>query len=100
MVVGAAELMPGNWYVLFLDRIDLLGARNVLAVHDHSQGVFDLKIAGDGLRAVSQAHEVDLIPDAGGENEPVGGPQGLPFTSMIERVRELAGRESRYEVQP
>lgn len=96
VVVGAADLSPGNWYVLFLRQGDLLGARDVLYVRDHSQGVFHLEIAGDGVRAVSQARRHELLPDLAGIRQPVGGAEGMPVIRLIESVRELAGRE----VQP
>lgn len=101
MIVGGAELVPGKWYVLFLDRIDLLGARGVLAVHDHCQGAFDVEVAGDGLRAISQARRHELLPDAAGNADAVGGAKGIPFTNLIQTVRELAGRgrNSRQEVK-
>lgn len=99
VIVGGASLEPGKWYVLFLDRVDMLGARGVLAVHDHCQGVFDVEMAANGLRAVSQARRHGLEPDAAGNAEPVGGPQGIPFTTLIESVRELAGRDRRREVK-
>lgn len=101
VIVGGANLVPGRWYVLFLDRVDLLGARGVLTVHDHSQGAFDIEIAGDGLRAFSQARQLELLPDTAGDAEPAGGAQGIPFTTMIRTIRDLAGREpdSRQEVK-
>lgn len=99
VIVGGASLEPGKWYVLFLDRVDMLGARGVLAVHDHCQGAFDVEMAGNGLRAISQARRHGLEPDTAGNAEPVGGPQGIPFTTLIESVREIAGRDSRREVK-
>jgi hypothetical protein len=102
VIVGGAQLVPGDWYVLFLRQGDLLGTRGVRYVRDHSQGVFHLEIAGDGVRAVSQARRLELMPDAAGTRDPVGGAEGMPFTTLIESVRELAGRERniRQEVQP
>lgn len=101
MVIGAAHLAPGHWYVLFLREGDLLGARGVHYVRDHSQGVFHLEIAGDGVRAVSQARRLELHPDPAGISDPVGGAEGMPFTHLIESIRELASRErNRQEVQP
>lgn len=101
VVVGSADLTPGKWYVLFLDRVDMLGARGVLAVHDHCQGAFDVEMAKDGLRAVSQGRRHGLLPDAAGHAEPVGGAKGIPFPTMIQTVRELAGQDrgSRQEVK-
>ena len=101
IIVGGAELKPGKWYVLFLDRVDLMGARGVLTVHDHCQGAFDVEMAGDGLRAVSQARRHELLPDVLGNADPVGGAKGMPFIHLTETVRELAGRQpnSQPEVQ-
>lgn len=101
VIVGAAELKPGKWYVLFLDRVDLFGARNVLTVHDHCQGAFDIEMAKDGLRAVSQGRRHELLPDVVGNADPVGGAKGMPFIHLTQTVRELASRqpENRQEVQ-
>lgn len=101
VIVGGAELKPGKWYVLFLDRVDLMGARNVLTVHDHCQGVFDVEMAGDGLRAVSQGRRQELLPDVLGNSDPIGGAKGMPFIHLTQAVRELAGRQpnSQPEVQ-
>jgi hypothetical protein len=93
VIVGGADLKPGGWYVLFLRQGDLLGTRGVRYVRDHSQGVFELEMAGDGLRAASQARGQVLLADESGSAAPVGGADGLPFTTLIESVRELAGRE-------
>lgn len=98
-LVGAAELVPGRWYVLFLDRSDLLGVRGALTVRDHCQGAFDLEMAGEGLRALSQARQHFLLPDAGGIGVPVGGAEGMPFTALIQTVRELADRAREREVK-
>jgi hypothetical protein len=100
-IVGGAELIPGRWYVLFLDRVDMLGVRGALVVHDHCQGAFDVEMAGGGLRAISQARRHGLLPDAAGDAAPVGGAAGIPFTTLIQNVRELAGqdRDSRREVK-
>jgi hypothetical protein len=101
VIVGGADLAQGKWYVLFLDRVDMLGVRDALAVHDHCQGAFDVEVAADGLRAISQARRHGLMPDAAGNAEPVGGAKGIPFTTLIQTVRELAtqDRNSRQEVK-
>lgn len=93
VIVGGAELRPGNYYVLFLRQGDLLGRRNVQYVQEHGQGVFDVVMAGDGLRAVSQARTETLLPDETGNAEPVGGAEGLPFTTLLESIRGLAARD-------
>ena len=100
-LVGAADLVPGKWYVLFLDRANMMGVRGLLSVRDHCQGVFELEMAGQGLRAVSQASRQFLLPDAAGDGAPVGGAEGMPFTTLIQTVRELADRDrgSRQEVK-
>src|SRR5262249_10219837 len=64
VIVGGAELVSGKSYVLFLDRSDLPGVKDVRTVRDHSQGVFEVVKARDGLRAVSQASRQPLHPDA------------------------------------
>lgn len=92
LIIGGAELIPGRSYLLFLDHADLPGAKGVLTVREHSQGVFDLEIAGDGLRAVSQAKHHPLVPDSQGEVEAPGGAKGMPLTTMINSIRDLAGR--------
>lgn len=101
LIVGGAELIPGRSYVLFLNEEDLPGARDVLTVRDHVQGVFDLAIANDGLRAVSQASRHPLHPDAQGAVEAPGGTEGLLLVSMMQSIREAAGRQNgrRPEVQ-
>lgn len=90
VILGGAELRVGRDYVLFLDREDLPGARDVLTVRDHVQGVFDLVVEADELRAVSQAAGTDLVPDAGGIAEAAGGDAGYPLDAMITTIRELA----------
>lgn len=92
LILAGPELVPGNSYVLFLDRQDLPGAKDARAVRELSQGVFDLVIAGDGLRAVSQASRHVLVPDAKGLVEAPGGKQGIPLTTMMQSIRELAAR--------
>lgn len=100
VIVGGADLRPGDYYVLFLRQGDLLGRRNVQYIREHGQGVFDVRIAGDGLRAFSQARTHTLLPDETGNAEPVGGAEGMSFTTLIESVRGLAAREHRPEVKP
>ena len=93
VLVGGAELVPGHTYVLFLDRVNLAGAMGVLMVHDHGQGAFDVEMAGSELRAFSQGRRHELLADAGGQVEPVGGAEGLPLVDLVETVRDLATRE-------
>lgn len=99
MIVGGAELLPGKTYVLFLGDGDLPGVQGVRTVRDHSQGVFEVVKARDGLRAISEANRHPLYPDALGFVDPPGGAQGLLFNDMVRSIREIAGRASRQEVQ-
>jgi hypothetical protein len=95
LIVGGAELIPEHSYVLFLDEEDLPGARGVRTVRDHCQGVFEVEIAEDGLRAVSQANGHPLLPDASGAFTAPGGEEGFPLEAMIETVRKRAGAHRR-----
>ncbi len=92
LIVGGAQLIPGRSYVLFLNKEDLPGAEGALTVRDLCQGAFDLKMAADGLRAVSQANGHPLVPDAKGYIDAPGGVEGIPLNAMIESVREIAAR--------
>jgi hypothetical protein len=99
LIIGNPELVRGNSYVLFLNEEDLPGTRAV-TVRDLVQGVFDVRIGRNGLRAISQANAHPLLPDAFGSFEAEGGHEGFPLNSMVESIRELAGRQSvRREVQ-
>ena len=95
LIIGGAELIPGNSYVLFLNDEDLPGAKGVRTVRDHAQGAFDVVMSGRGLRAVSQANQHPLLPDKSGYFDAAGGPEGYPLTSMMQSVREISGREGR-----
>lgn len=90
LILGGAELIPGKAYVLFLNQEDLPGAKGARTVRDHCQGVFDLVLAKDGVRAVSQANRHPLVPDEKGYVEPPGGAQGIPLDTMRQSIRELA----------
>lgn len=93
LIVGGAELIQGNSYVLFLNHNDLPGTKAVRTVRDHGQGVFDIRLAKDGrLRAISQANRHPLLPDAKGISEAPGGKDGIPLDNLIQSIRELAGR--------
>ena len=99
-IIGAAELIPGKSYVLFLNQANLPGADRAWTVRDHIQGAFELRMAKDGLRAVSQANRHPLVPDKKGLAEPPGGREGLPFNTMINSIRQIAAREgARQEVR-
>jgi hypothetical protein len=100
IIVGGAELVPGKSYVLFLQEDDLPGVRNVRTVREHSQGVFDVVKARDGVRAISQANRLPLYPDALGFVDPPGGAKGLLLDDMVRSIRDLRARQdARQEVQ-
>lgn len=100
LILGGAELIPGKPYVLFLDEGDLPGVQDVRTVAYHSQGVFEVVKARDGVRAISQAVRHPMHPDALGFVDPPGGAEGLPLATMIQSIREIAGRQgARREVQ-
>jgi hypothetical protein len=92
LIIGGAELVPGRSYVLFLDRSDLPGVPAARTVRDHVQGAFDVVVAEDGLRAVSQANRIPLLPDARGHVLPPGGARGLPLDVLVQSVRNFARR--------
>lgn len=102
VIVDGAELEEGRSYLLFLDRKSFLGAKDVLTVDTLAQGVFEVvqdKGRG-GLRAVSQASGTRMVPDVSGEAVAPGKAEGLPFETMKQSVRDLAGRaQSRREVK-
>ena len=100
LIIGGPELVPGNSYVLFLNEENLPGAERALTVRDLCQGVFDVRIGLDGLRAVSQARRHPLLPDRQGYAEPPGGVEGMPITTMMQSIRETMNRQrARREVQ-
>jgi hypothetical protein len=91
-IVAGAWLVPGKAYVLFLNEENLPGLRKAQTVRDHCQGVFEIVDAADGLgrRAVSQAREHGLWPDARGQAEAPGGAEGLPLDALKDTVRKTA----------
>jgi hypothetical protein len=91
LIVGGAELIPGNAYVLFLNEENLPGVK-ALTVRDLCQGAFDLVMTQDGLRAISQANQHPLVPDELGYIDAPGGVEGIPFKAMTDSIRELAER--------
>jgi hypothetical protein len=52
--------------------------------------VFDIVLAKDGLRAISQANRHPLLPDAKGFSEVPGGAEGIPLSALTNSIRELA----------
>lgn len=91
LILGGAELIPGNSYVLFLNREELPGTR-ALTVRDHVQGAFDIVPGQTGPRAVSQATHHPLMPDFLGNAEPPGGREGLYLDDMVQSVRAIEKR--------
>jgi len=96
LIVGGPRLIPGDSYMLFLNEEDLPGAR-ALTVRDLIQGIFDVRMDRDGLRAVSQATGHPLLPDAAGVADAPGGLAGTPLSSMMKTVRELVDRPERID---
>ena len=92
LIIGGPELIPGNSYVLFLNEENLPGVKGATTVRDLVQGVFDLKIGSEGLRAVSQANGHALVPDQRGYFEAEGGFEGMPLTAMMWSVRQIASK--------
>lgn len=88
LIIGNPELVPGNSYVLFLNDEDLPGGK-ALTVRSLVQGIFDVKIGKDGLRAISQANAHPLLPDARGSFDAEGGREGFPLNSMMQSIREI-----------
>ncbi len=89
LIIGNAELIPGNSYVLFLNEEDLPG-RKALTVRSLVQGAFDIKMGKDGLRAISQANGHPLLSD-GRTFEAEGGREGFQLNTMMETIREIVG---------
>lgn len=90
LIVGGAELVPGRFYVLFLEEEGLPGRAAALTVRDHVQGAFEVRSVAGELRAVSQANGHPLLPDASGYVDAPGGVEGLPLEAMLNSVRELS----------
>lgn len=97
LIIGGAELRPGRSYVLFLKE-GVAGVEGI-TLPDHSQGAFEVVMAKDGLRAVSQGLRHPLVPDAKGRVDVPGGAEGLPLTSLMQSVREIASRPVREEAR-
>ena len=93
LVVGGPELIPGSSYILFLDEERLPGLERALTVRHLCQGVFDLRIGRDGLRAVSQAKGQLLLPDRDGFLDAPGGEEGLPLSAMTQSIRKAVDRQ-------
>lgn len=92
LIVAGPEIEVGNRYVLFLNAEDLPGVAGASTVRDLAQGIFDVVEGPKGARALSQARNHPLVPDAFGNGEPVGGSMGLPLDDLVRDIRRLAGR--------
>lgn len=90
LIVGGPELIPGNAYVVFLNQENLPGASKVTTIRDLSQGVFDLRMSTDGLKAVNQANGHPMVPDALGYIDAPGGVEGFHYKELVRTVRENA----------
>lgn len=89
LIVGGPVLEKGSSYVLFLNNESLPGIDGVLTVRDLVQGAFDIVMAKDGLRAVSQANGHPLLADWAGNSLPPGEEQGILLNDMTSLVRDL-----------
>jgi len=95
MVVGGAELRPGQAYVVFVGEDDLPGRVGVQTVPGHAQGVFEVQKGADGgWRAVSQANDHSMVPDALGRTEVPGGREGLALPALLDTIRQAVAREA------
>lgn len=93
LIVAGAELVPGNSYLLFLDRGDLKAGQPVMTVREHCQGAFDISLSADGeLRVISQANGMHLLQDAEGRVEPPGGKRGLPQPDIFQTIVDLVAQ--------
>lgn len=89
LIIGGAELIPGRPYVVFLNQDNLPGSPDVLTVRDHSQGVFDLRMTTDGLKAVNQANGHPMVPDSLGYIDAPGGVDGFHYNELVRTVRAM-----------
>lgn len=93
VIIAGPEIEVGGRYLLFLNREDVPGLSGALMVRDLSQGIFDVKDSRYGSWAISQSVGHGLLPDAGGNTEPVGGYSGMPLDKLSSEIRRLAGRD-------
>lgn len=89
LIIGGPELIPGNAYVVFLNHENLPGTPDALTVRDLSQGVFDLRMTTDGLKAVNQANGHPMVPDALGYIDAPGGVDGFHYKELVRSVRAI-----------
>jgi hypothetical protein len=88
LVIGGPELVPGSEYVLFLAEDEVHG-RRMLTMPSLVQGAFDVFRSASGVRAVSQAALLPLLPDAKGLDRAPGDVEGLDLGDMLMSVRKL-----------
>lgn len=100
LIVGGAQLVPGRFYVVFLEKDDLPGVAGALTVRDHVQGVFEVRSVAGELRAVSQANGHPLLPDATGYVDAPGGVEGLPLEAMLNSIRDLSRPQADLKEMP
>lgn len=89
LIIGNPDLVLGQPYVMFLNQETLPGAADVLTVRDLAQGVFDLRMTTDGLKAVNQANGHPMVPDALGYIDAPGGVDGFHYNELVRSVRAL-----------
>ncbi|MCH9647161.1 MAG: hypothetical protein K0U98_02915 [Deltaproteobacteria bacterium] len=90
LILGGAELVPGDTYLLFLNEENLLPGFSALTVREHSQGVFDVVERENGeLRLVSQASSGGLLPDSRGNSAAPGGAEGLLLEEALRSIAAL-----------
>lgn len=99
LIPGGADYVPGRTYVLFLGDTPLPGTTGDASAPAHSQGVFEVVRARDGMRAISQASYHPLYPDALGFVDPPGGAAGVLLAELVRSVNELAARQAAKEVK-
>jgi hypothetical protein len=87
LIVANPDLVPGREYILFLNREELPAATERVTVRDLAQGAFDV-VRG---RAISQAVNHPLLPDAAGISEPPGGRDGLDVREMAAEIGRIVG---------
>lgn len=89
LIVAGPVLEKGQSYLLFLNNESLPGVDSALTVRDLVQGTFDIVVAKDGLRAVSQANGHPLLADFDGNSLPPGEEQGVLLNEMTSLIRDL-----------
>lgn len=95
LVPGAAELLPGRSYVLFLRDDALPGTEPVLTVAEHCQGAFDIETRDGGDWAISQAAGEALVPGEGDadEEDVPGGAEGMSLDTLLGEISALVKQQ-------